>query len=147
MGAVESLGARNPVLSGHAGRSLVRSPAARIRISQRAAARLRAGHLWVYRSDLAGTPDAPAGALVHVLDERRRRLGSALYSSSSQIAIRLLTTEAITEAQLLSLVRERVASAVRFRQTAVGQQIPRELNLPRDDKKRAVDGAAEAAPL
>lgn len=71
----------------------------------------------MYRSDLVGTPNAPAGALVHVLDERRRRLGSALYSSSSQIAIRLLSTDEINEAQLLPLVRERIEKAVRFRQT------------------------------
>ncbi len=54
---------------------------------------------------------------MHVLDERRRRLGSALYSSSSQIAIRLLTSETIDEGQLLPLVRERIANAVRFRQS------------------------------
>ena len=62
-------------------------------------------------------PDVPAGSVVHVRDERLRRLGSALYSSSSQIAIRLLITEDIGEAQLLPLVRERVAEAVRYRRT------------------------------
>ena len=49
-------------------------------------------------------------------DQRGRSLGSALYSSASQIAIRLLTGEEITEAQLPSLLRERIASAVQFRQ-------------------------------
>jgi 23S rRNA (cytosine1962-C5)-methyltransferase len=53
--------------------------------------------------------------LVHVRDERGRRLGSALYSSASQIAIRLLSSEANTEAQLPPLLRERIASAVQFR--------------------------------
>ena len=87
-----------------------------VSVSTRGAARLRGGHLWVYRSDLVGTPDAPAGALVHVRDERGRRLGSALYSSSSQIAIRLLTTDEIDDGQLVTLVQERIAAAVRYRQ-------------------------------
>jgi len=86
-------------------------------VNQRGAARLRGGHLWVYRSDLASAK-APAGALVEVRDERGRPLGSALYSSSSQIAIRLVSNEALTEPALLTLVRERIAAAVRFRQKA-----------------------------
>jgi 23S rRNA (cytosine1962-C5)-methyltransferase len=60
------------------------------------------------------------GSLVHVQDERGRKLGSALYSSSSQIAIRLLTSKIITEDQLLPLLRERFERAVRFRAHFVG---------------------------
>jgi 23S rRNA (cytosine1962-C5)-methyltransferase len=90
--------------------------------------------LWVYRSDLVQLSEAPsstqvgvrkmdadlgyrapAGALVHVRDERGRRLGSALYSSASQIAVRVLTGDEISEVQLLSLLRERIAAAARFR--------------------------------
>ncbi len=87
-----------------------------ITVNHRGAARLRGGHLWVYRSDLVPPAEASAGSLVHVLDERGRHLGSALYSSASQIAIRLLTGDEIGEAQLPSLVRERIAAAVRFRE-------------------------------
>ena len=72
--------------------------------------------MWVYRSDLVPPAEAPAGSLVHVHHERGRRLGSALYSSASQIAIRLLTGDEISEEQLPSLLRERIAAAVRFRQ-------------------------------
>lgn len=86
-------------------------------VNQRGAGRLRGGHLWVYRSDLASAK-APAGALVEVRDERGRPLGSALYSSSSQIAIRLVSNEPLAERALLTLVRERIAAAVRFRQGA-----------------------------
>ena len=86
-----------------------------ITVNHRGAARLRAGHLWVYRSDLVPPAEAPAGALVHVRDERGRSLGSALYSSASQIAIRLLSNQEIAEEQLPSLLRERIASAVQFR--------------------------------
>jgi 23S rRNA (cytosine1962-C5)-methyltransferase len=87
-----------------------------ITVNHRGAARLRGGHLWVYRSDLVPPAEAPPGSLVHVHDERGRRLGSALYSSASQIAIRLLTGDEISEAQLTSLLRERIAAAVRFRE-------------------------------
>ena len=86
-----------------------------IKVNHRGAARLRAGHVWVYRSDLVPPTDAPAGSLVHVRDERGRRLGSALYSSSSQIAIRLISTDDIAEGALPELVRQRIANAVEFR--------------------------------
>ncbi len=86
-----------------------------ITVNHRGAARLRAGHLWVYRSDLVPLAEAPAGALVQVRDQRGRSLGSALYSSASQIAIRLLSNQEIAEEQLPSLLRERIANAVEFR--------------------------------
>src|SRR5208337_3069575 len=87
-----------------------------ITVNHRGAARLPGGHLWVYRSDLVPPADVVSrGTIVHVRDQRGRSLGSALYSSASQIAIRLLSGEEITEAQLPSLLRERIASAVQFR--------------------------------
>ena len=85
-------------------------------MNHRGAARLRGGHLWVYRSDLVPPTEAPPGALVQVRDERGRRLGSALYSSASQIAIRLLSSDEISEDELASVVRERIATAIQFRQ-------------------------------
>lgn len=84
-------------------------------VSSRAAARLRAGHLWVYRSDITKTGDAPACALVQVNDERGRRLGSALYSSSSQIAVRMLGSEPISEHDLPGLIADRINKAIDFR--------------------------------
>ena len=48
-----------------------------------------AGHPWIYRSDVVTRPDAPAGA-VAVHDERGRELGCALWSPTSEIALRLL---------------------------------------------------------
>lgn len=85
-----------------------------ITVNQRGAARLRGGHLWVYRSDLTSA-GAPSGALVQVRDERSKRLGSALYSSASQIAIRLLSSEEVTEEALPDLLRARIAGAIEFR--------------------------------
>jgi 23S rRNA (cytosine1962-C5)-methyltransferase len=87
-----------------------------LRISRRAADRLRAGHLWVYRSDLeTDTSGAPAGGLVTVADARGP-VGSGMYSSASQIAVRLVSREgALTREQYLADVRERVAAALRLR--------------------------------
>ena len=90
-----------------------------ITVSNRGALRLKSGHLWVYRSDISKAEGVPAGALVHVQDERGRPLGSALYSSSSQIGIRLLTSKAIGGAELLPLLRKRIDDAVAFRQKNV----------------------------
>jgi len=90
-----------------------------VTVSSRGALRLKSGHLWVYRSDIAKADGVAPGALVHVSDERGRRLGSALYSSSSQIAIRLLTSKSIGESELLPLLHQRIDVAVRFRQQNV----------------------------
>ena len=61
-------------------------------ISPRGVERLRAGHLWVYRSDVRQA-QAEAGAVVRLTDERGRFHGRAFYSDKSQIAVRLLTAE------------------------------------------------------
>jgi 23S rRNA (cytosine1962-C5)-methyltransferase len=95
------------------------SSATRVAVSSRGAIRLRAGHLWVYRSDLTKDADTPAGALVHVRDERGRNLGSAFYSSSSQIAIRMISSDEITEDELLDLIASRINAAVDFRKQVV----------------------------
>ncbi len=69
-------------------------------IARRAADRLRAGHLWVYRSDVETLVPAleaseiAAGALVTVVDSRGIPLGSALYSAASQIMLRVVSVEA-----------------------------------------------------
>ena len=86
-----------------------------VTVSQRGATRLRGGHVWVYRSDVVSA-EAEPGGLVRVRDERGRRLGSALYSSASQIAIRMLTSDDLTSDQLSLLVRGRINSAINFRQ-------------------------------
>jgi 23S rRNA (cytosine1962-C5)-methyltransferase len=59
------------------------------------------------------------GALVHVQDQRGRLIGSALYSSASQIAIRLLSSDAMREGDLLPVIRRRIDNAVEFRKQHV----------------------------
>jgi 23S rRNA (cytosine1962-C5)-methyltransferase len=84
------------------------------RVSRRAADRLRGGHVWVYASDVeslnAGEGDMPA--LVPVADTRGLLLGTALYSPTSQIALRLVSREAIGETKWLELLAERLRCAI-----------------------------------
>jgi 23S rRNA (cytosine1962-C5)-methyltransferase len=90
-----------------------------LRISRRAADRLRAGHLWVYRTDLESHQPSAApesGALVTLADSREIPLGTALYSSASTIAARLITrTPALTRAQYLTDLRARIDAALQLR--------------------------------
>src|SRR6187402_3772713 len=53
--------------------------------------RVRGGHPWVYRSDVADVVDADAGAIVEVRGPRNRVLGHALFSDQSQITIRMIS--------------------------------------------------------
>ena len=78
---------------------------------------MKGGHVWVYRSDTAVSEDAPQGALVSVTDPRGQFLGTALYSSSSQIAIRMISRERV--ADLPTLVAERIRAAISYRERVV----------------------------
>ena len=62
-----------------------------ITITRKGAERARAGHLWIYRSDVRDAGGARGGSVVRVADERGRFVGRALYSDRSEIAVRLLT--------------------------------------------------------
>ena len=63
-----------------------------VSINSRGAKRIRKGHLWVYRSDVAHAEEAEPGAIVRVIDQARNFVGQAFYSDRSEIALRLLTT-------------------------------------------------------
>ncbi len=85
-------------------------------ISRRAADRILAGHVWVYRSDIErATALEGQSRLIAVLDPRGLPLGTALYSSSSQIALRLVSTTRISESAWAGLFRQRVRAAIRMR--------------------------------
>jgi 23S rRNA (cytosine1962-C5)-methyltransferase len=89
-------------------------------VNERAAKRLRTGHVWVYASDVLNDAGANPGALVHVIGPKDKFLGSAIYSSSSQIKLRLLGREALrSEEELLELVRQRLREAVPYRSKVV----------------------------
>jgi 23S rRNA (cytosine1962-C5)-methyltransferase len=88
-----------------------------IKVSPRGASRLKEGHVWVYRSDIVSANDAAPGAVVTVTDHRGKPLGTAFYSSTSQIAIRLISHE--TVADVPALLSQRIADAITYRDTVV----------------------------
>ncbi|MGD1022928.1 MAG: class I SAM-dependent rRNA methyltransferase [Candidatus Sulfotelmatobacter sp.] len=88
-----------------------------VKVSPRGASRLKEGHVWVYRSDIVSADGIPPGSLVTVTDHRGQILGSALYSTSSQIAVRLISREPV--ADFPSLLRQRIADAIAYREPIV----------------------------
>src|ERR1700687_2166101 len=85
-----------------------------VKLSARGVARLQGRHPWVYRSDVdvAEAVGVPPGSLVRVLDQRGKFLGSALYSSSSQIAIRMISHGSV--ADLPAMVAARIRAAISY---------------------------------
>jgi 23S rRNA (cytosine1962-C5)-methyltransferase len=81
-------------------------------ISARGEQRLAGGHPWIYRADIVDVR-AEGGDRVLVLGPRGRHLGSALYSSRSQIALRMLTRGDAPADD--ALIADRLESAVAFR--------------------------------
>ncbi|HKY27693.1 MAG TPA: class I SAM-dependent rRNA methyltransferase [Pyrinomonadaceae bacterium] len=60
-------------------------------VTKRGADRIRGGHLWIYKSDVVDTADAPGGSIVAVHDRHRNFVGQALFSHASEITLRFLT--------------------------------------------------------
>src|SRR6266436_4470941 len=86
-------------------------------ITQKGAARLKAGHVWVYRSDLVSASEVAPGSVVGVADERGRFFGSALYSSSSQIALRMIASDPVSD--FPALLRQRLQEAIAYRKALI----------------------------
>ena len=81
-------------------------------ISARGEQRVREGHPWIYRSDVAEV-DAGGGDIVRVIGPRHRTLGYAMFSDRSQIPIRMLSRgEAVADE---ALVRRRLETAISYR--------------------------------
>jgi 23S rRNA (cytosine1962-C5)-methyltransferase len=85
------------------------------RISRRASDRLRNGHLWVYATDIESINASEADTLLPVADNRGILLGTALYSPASQIALRMVSHQAIDQTQWLELLTARLRRAVENR--------------------------------
>jgi 23S rRNA (cytosine1962-C5)-methyltransferase len=88
-----------------------------VKVSRKGANRLNDGHVWVYRSDIVTADGIAPGSAVGVTDERGKFLGTALYSGASQIAIRMLSKEAIRD--LDGLLRKRLQEAIAYRERVV----------------------------
>lgn len=92
-------------------------PEPQVTLTPRGVNRLRAGHYWIYRSDIQATENVEPGDTVRLRDDRGRFLAKAWFSSSSQIAVRLITREDIPIDD--DYIRQRIESAVRFRERVV----------------------------
>ena len=82
-------------------------------VSSRAARRWSLGHPWIFRSDVTVRPDRSAGAVV-VMDHRGKKIGTALWSPASEIALRMVDSRAL-EALDHAWWRDRIRTAVRRR--------------------------------
>jgi 23S rRNA (cytosine1962-C5)-methyltransferase len=95
------------------------SSTAGARISRRAADRIRNGHVWVYASDVesleTGAREDEAPALIPVADNRGLLLGTALYSPHSQIALRIVSREHLTEPQWIKVLEDRLRRSIERR--------------------------------
>ena len=115
-------------------------------VSRRAADRLRAGHLWVYRSEIEqlipsfGSELIAPGAVVTVLDSRRIPLGSALFSDSSEITLRRISAEPrVSRGEYLEDARTRVRTALALRN-------PFLVNSAETDSARLIFAEADNLP-
>jgi len=83
-----------------------------VTISRRGEDRVRAGHPWIYRSDVTGA-DASAGDLVAVAGSRGRPIAYALFSDRSEITLRVVS--AGPEPPPASFIRDRLKAAIDYR--------------------------------
>ena len=102
-------------------------------VSERGAARLRAGNPWVYAPDVA-RPPAEAADVVHVHDRGGRLLGTALWADGAQLPIRLLGRGELTLDR--ALLEARIRAALARRQAAFSTA----------DAFRVVHGEADLLP-
>src|SRR5579872_2121360 len=89
----------------------------KLKLSPRGTARLKSGHVWVYKSDVEASDSVPPGSLVTVADQRGKPLGTALYSNSSQIAVRMISPDPV--ADFPALLRQRISNAIAYREKLV----------------------------
>src|SRR5438132_9297519 len=87
---------------------------ATVTINRRGEDRARAGHPWIYRSDVIEA-DAAAGDLVAVTSERGRPVGHALFSDESEITLRMI--EFGPAAPAPDFIERRLAAAIAYRES------------------------------
>lgn len=88
-----------------------------VRVNRKAAGRVASGHPWIFSSDVIDRGDAARGDAVLVMDPAGKTLGTAHYSESSQICLRLLTNRPETIDRAFFL--RRLADADAFRKRIV----------------------------
>jgi 23S rRNA (cytosine1962-C5)-methyltransferase len=86
-----------------------------VRVNRKAAARVASGHPWIFASDLIDRGEAARGEAVLVVDYKGAALGTAHYSDSSQISLRMLADRAESINREFYLRRLAAAEAYRKR--------------------------------
>jgi 23S rRNA (cytosine1962-C5)-methyltransferase len=106
-----------------------------VRVNRKAADRVASGHPWIFTSDVVNLDGALPGAAVKVADPRGRALGTAHFSSASQIALRMLSAQ--VEPVDREFYRKRLQAAEEHRRTIVPAGT---------DAYRVVHGEADLLP-
>jgi 23S rRNA (cytosine1962-C5)-methyltransferase len=88
-----------------------------IRVNRKAADRIFSGHPWIFASDVIDRGAAQPGDAVTVTDARGKALGTAHYSSTSQITLRLLSRR--VEPVDPGFLKQSIEAAYRFRDRIV----------------------------
>ena len=109
-------------------------PAATVRVNRKAESRVASGHPWIFSSDVIDRGGASAGDAVTVVNSDGRPLGTAHFSSTSQISLRLLSSR--VEAIGRGFLRRRLEAAAEFRRRVVAES----------DAYRLVHGEADGLP-
>jgi len=110
------------------------SQSSSVRVSRKGAARIASGHPWIFASDVLDRGAAAPGDAVTVVDERGRPLGTAHYSSTSQICLRLLSGQ--VEPVDRNFLAKRIEAAAAYRGRIVSNT----------DAYRLVYGEADRMP-
>jgi 23S rRNA (cytosine1962-C5)-methyltransferase len=106
----------------------------RIRVNRKAAKRIASGHPWIFSSDVVDRAEARAGDVVTVIGPSGAPLGTAHYSESSQISLRLLSERVVSVDR--AFYRGRIAAAEAYRKRVVSDS----------DAYRLVHGEADQLP-
>ncbi len=83
-----------------------------VTVNRKGQARIERGHPWVFRSDVVRDGGASPGAVVRVEGPRREPLGFALWSSRSEIRLRMIERE---QSLVDGFWRRRIEQALDFR--------------------------------
>ena len=86
-----------------------------VRVNRKAADRVASGHPWIFTTDIVDNGGAEPGSAVRVLDPKSRVLGTAHFSSTSKISLRMLSAAAEAIDRGFFLRRIRAAAEYRSR--------------------------------
>jgi 23S rRNA (cytosine1962-C5)-methyltransferase len=83
-------------------------------VSKRGESRVRSGHPWIFKSDVARAERVPPGSVVRVLGSTGRPLGFAFFSAQSEIQLRMIERG---ESLAPTFIRDRLLAARAWRET------------------------------